>query len=129
MVRGCCLIDGTEQSATEALDKIESLLPAEWLTRYLRRAGSPPPGESVVAEAQQVQWPKLISTDAAAGVREPHFLTRLVDRLPRLADPQGRPRAGGAGAVEEGSTGRGGDTFQLAARSSRRWSRGPVATS
>ncbi|WP_436520659.1 exonuclease domain-containing protein [Actinoplanes sp. HUAS TT8] len=67
---------------------------AELLAYYLRQAGSPPPWTPLVHEARQVPWPNLISRGLAPvnrrrpEDREPHFLTRLVDRLPRLPDPK-----------------------------------------
>ncbi|BBH68822.1 hypothetical protein ACTI_55070 [Actinoplanes sp. OR16] len=68
---------------------------AELLSYYLRASGSPPPWTPLVHEAQRVAWPDLPVTGVAPVTRrkpedrEPHFLTRLVDRLPRLRDPQG----------------------------------------
>jgi DNA polymerase-3 subunit epsilon len=67
---------------------------AELLTYYLQRAGNPPPWAPLLHEAQQVVWPDVPSRGLAPVSRrrpedrEPHFLTRLVDRLPRLRDPQ-----------------------------------------
>jgi DNA polymerase-3 subunit epsilon len=67
---------------------------AELLAYYLRRAGSPPPWAFLVHEARRVAWPDLPSGGLAPVTRrrpedrEPHFLTRLVDRLPRLRDPK-----------------------------------------
>lgn len=67
---------------------------AELLAYYLQRAGSPAPWAPLVHEAQRVVWPEVPSNGFAlvsrrrTEDREPHFLTRLVDRLPRLRDPQ-----------------------------------------
>jgi DNA polymerase-3 subunit epsilon len=67
---------------------------AELLAYYLHRAGTPPPWASLVREARQVAWPHLPSKGLSPVMRrrpedrEPHFLTRLVDRLPRLRDPK-----------------------------------------
>lgn len=67
---------------------------AELLAHYLRLAGSPPPWEPLVHEARMAAWPPLPESSAAPvsrrapGEREPHFLTRLVERLPRQRDPQ-----------------------------------------
>lgn len=67
---------------------------AELLAYYLRQVGSPPPWAALVQEARQVAWPGLPGKGLAPVVRrrpedrEPHFLTRLVDRLPRLRDPK-----------------------------------------
>jgi DNA polymerase III subunit epsilon len=64
---------------------------ADLLALYLRMAGDPPPWPAPVDEA----WPTLPAAGAGPvsrrrpGEREPHFLTRLVDRLPRSADPRG----------------------------------------
>lgn len=66
---------------------------AELLSRYLAVAGQPPPWSDLVAVAGKEVWPGLPVTDAAPvrrrhpEEREPHFLTRLVDRLPRLEKP------------------------------------------
>ncbi|GIF08937.1 exonuclease domain-containing protein [Actinoplanes siamensis] len=68
---------------------------AELLAFYLRRAGDPPRWAPLVHEARRIAWPALIDNDLAPVTRrrpeerEPHFLTRLVDRLPRLNDPKG----------------------------------------
>ncbi|MEV1017031.1 exonuclease domain-containing protein [Micromonospora sp. NPDC049801] len=68
---------------------------AKLLTRYLLDAGTPPPWTSVIDAAAAAPWPPL-ATEAVApvprrglGHREEHFLARLVDRLPRLREPQG----------------------------------------
>jgi DNA polymerase III subunit epsilon len=67
---------------------------AELLAYYLDRAGSPPPWAPLTHEARQVTWPHVPSNGVGlvprrrAEDREPHFLTRLVDRLPRLRDPK-----------------------------------------
>ncbi|MEU4158357.1 exonuclease domain-containing protein [Actinoplanes sp. NPDC026670] len=67
---------------------------AELFAFYLRQAGHPAPWASLVHEAQRVRWPAVVGNGLApvtrrrAEDREPHFLTRLVDRLPRLRDPQ-----------------------------------------
>lgn len=79
---------------------------AELFAFYLRQAGRPAPWAALVDEAQRVRWLAMVRNDLPpvtrrrAEDREPHFLTRLVDRLPRLRDPQGdayldpaRPRA------------------------------------
>ncbi|WP_436527545.1 exonuclease domain-containing protein [Actinoplanes sp. HUAS TT8] len=67
---------------------------AELLAYYLERAGDPPPWAALLDEAQHAKWPALPVT-AVAPVprrrpeeREPHFLTRLVDRLPRQLNPK-----------------------------------------
>jgi DNA polymerase-3 subunit epsilon len=68
---------------------------AELFAFYLRQAGRPAPWAALVDEAQRVRWPAMVRNDLPpvtrrrAEDREPHFLTRLVDRLPRLRDPQG----------------------------------------
>ncbi|GIF12678.1 exonuclease domain-containing protein [Actinoplanes teichomyceticus] len=67
---------------------------AELLMHYLRESASPPPWAPLVHEARRVAWPDLPVTGVAPVTRrrpedrEPHFLTRLVDRLPRLRDPR-----------------------------------------
>ena len=67
---------------------------ADLLAYYLRAAGAPPPWAHVVHAAGHETWPTLpVSSTRPVRRRrpedhEPHFLTRLVDRLPRLSDPQ-----------------------------------------
>ncbi|GIF13059.1 exonuclease domain-containing protein [Actinoplanes teichomyceticus] len=64
------------------------------LAYYLERAGDPPPWAELAAAARQASWPVLPVTGVApvprghAERREAHFLTRLVDRLPRQLDPK-----------------------------------------
>ncbi|AEV87574.1 DNA polymerase III subunit epsilon [Actinoplanes sp. SE50] len=66
----------------------------ELLGYYLERAGDPPPWAELLDSARQADWPRLRVTTVAAvprrrpEEREPHFLTRLVDRLPRQLDPK-----------------------------------------
>jgi DNA polymerase-3 subunit epsilon len=58
-------------------------------------AGDPPPWSPLVDEDARLMWPALPATGVAAvgrgrpEQRAPHFLNRLVDRLPRSADPRG----------------------------------------
>lgn len=66
----------------------------ELLAYYLERAGDPPPWAELLDEAEHAKWPAL-PVNAVAPVprsrpeeREPHFLTRLVERLPRQLDPK-----------------------------------------
>ncbi|MEU8110870.1 exonuclease domain-containing protein [Micromonospora sp. NPDC048947] len=68
---------------------------SQLLARYLRDVGTPPPWTSVIDAAAAAPWPPL-ATEAVVpvprrepGHREEHFLARLVDRLPRLREPQG----------------------------------------
>ncbi|AGZ40237.1 exonuclease domain-containing protein [Actinoplanes friuliensis] len=67
---------------------------AELFSHYLQLTGTPPPWGSVVDQAATLRWPALYF-GAAVPVqrrspeeREPHFLTRLVDRLPRQHEPR-----------------------------------------
>lgn len=68
---------------------------ADLLSFYLDAAGAPPPWSDLVDAVRDESWPSLPVTDAVSVSRrwplvpEPHFLARLVDRLPRLNDPQG----------------------------------------
>ena len=68
---------------------------AQLLTYYLAAAGSPPPWDSAVTAAAGAAWPQIDTRPVTAvqrrapGEREQHFLARLVDRLPRLHEPQG----------------------------------------
>ncbi|MFI1994339.1 exonuclease domain-containing protein [Actinoplanes sp. NPDC020271] len=67
---------------------------AELLTYYLERAGDPLPWTELLDEARHAKWPALPVTTIAPvprrrpEEREPHFLTRLVDRLPRQLNPK-----------------------------------------
>ncbi|MBM2621484.1 hypothetical protein JIG36_38870 [Actinoplanes sp. LDG1-06] len=67
---------------------------ADLLACFLRTAGAPPPWDRIVDQAARAMWPALPTALAVPvsrrrpEAREPHFLTRLVDRLPRLRDPQ-----------------------------------------
>jgi DNA polymerase-3 subunit epsilon len=68
---------------------------ADLLAHYLRMTGSPPPWSSLISESARTPWPAFPAANAVPaprrrpGEREPHFLTRLVDRLPRSSDPRG----------------------------------------
>ncbi|MET7750412.1 exonuclease domain-containing protein [Micromonospora sp. NPDC005367] len=68
---------------------------AQLLTHYLAAAGSPPPWAAAVTAAAELTWPAIATHPVvavqrrAAGQQEQHFLARLVDRLPRLHEPQG----------------------------------------
>ncbi|MEV6343872.1 exonuclease domain-containing protein [Actinoplanes sp. NPDC051851] len=63
------------------------------LAYYLRRAGDPPPWGALADEARRAVWPPLESAGPvpvprrSPEEREPHFLTRLVERMPRQRDP------------------------------------------
>ncbi|WP_285684036.1 exonuclease domain-containing protein [Actinoplanes sp. NBRC 103695] len=67
---------------------------ADLLACYLRAAGSPPPWPDVLDRASRLPWPAVPASSAvpvqraAAGHRRPHFLSQLVDRLPRLNEPR-----------------------------------------
>jgi len=67
---------------------------ADLLAHYLTITGAPPPWSPTLAGARSLPWPALPVTTAAAvsrrspGVRDPHFLTRLTDRLPRQQEPR-----------------------------------------
>ena len=60
---------------------------------YLRAATNPPPWADQVVTAAGAEWPHLSSHNLpevrrpAADATEPHFLSRLVDRLPRVSEP------------------------------------------
>ncbi len=66
----------------------------ELLAYYLERAGDPPPWAELIDAAREAEWPVLPVTDTAPvsrrrpEEREPHFLTRLVERLPRQLNPK-----------------------------------------
>ncbi|HEY1489323.1 MAG TPA: exonuclease domain-containing protein [Micromonosporaceae bacterium] len=88
----CCATAGVRlDNAHCALD--DARASALLLAFYLRVAGMPPPWAAQLATAAAAAWPELPhrhldevrrpTTDAAP----PHFLSRLVDRLPRVAEP------------------------------------------
>jgi len=60
---------------------------------YLRAATNPPPWADQVVTAASAEWPHLSSHNLpevrrpATDATEPHFLSRLVDRLPRVSEP------------------------------------------
>ena len=64
------------------------------LAHYLTITGAPPPWTPVLDRSRSLPWPVLPATPVApvqrrsAGFREPHFLTRLADRLPRQQEPR-----------------------------------------
>jgi DNA polymerase-3 subunit epsilon len=67
---------------------------AELLIRYLDLAGSPSPWAEMLVRAQACQWPPLPPAQdvevrrTSPEHREQHFLTRLIDRLPRQREPR-----------------------------------------
>jgi DNA polymerase-3 subunit epsilon len=88
----CCATAGvTLENAHSALDDTRAA--AQLLGYYLRTAGTPPPWADLVEEAARARWPAMVSAELAE-VRRPtgdtaeeHFLSRLVDRLPRVHQP------------------------------------------
>jgi DNA polymerase-3 subunit epsilon len=76
-----------DHRAHSALDDAHAA--ADLLAHYLTITGSPPPWTPTLARCRSLPWPALPAPTAAPvrrkapGVREPHFLTRLADRLPR----------------------------------------------
>jgi DNA polymerase-3 subunit epsilon len=67
---------------------------AELLAHYLALAGTPAPWVGTVTAAANCPWPALPPSESTPVLRrrpddrEPHFLSRLVDRLPRQRDPR-----------------------------------------
>lgn len=65
------------------------------LACYMSAAGNPAPWAPVLREASRAYWPAVEPVTAVSvqrrrpEEREPHFLARLVDRLPRQVDPTG----------------------------------------
>ncbi|PWU52055.1 hypothetical protein DLE60_31810 [Micromonospora globispora] len=93
-LRDCCRAAGLPlHQAHSALHDARAA--AQLLTYYITAAGSPPPWAAVVTAAAGLTWPSyaahpvVAAQRRAAGQREQHFLARLVDRLPRLHEPQG----------------------------------------
>ena len=68
---------------------------AELFGFYLKMAGSPAPWTEEITAAARLPWPAIPVEPVApvrrraVGLQEGHFLSRLVDRLPRLHEPQG----------------------------------------
>ncbi|ASW55043.1 exonuclease domain-containing protein [Plantactinospora sp. KBS50] len=90
----CCRVAGLPpHRAHSALHDARAA--ARLLGRYLAMAGSPPPWAAVNLAAADLSWPPIPTAAVTAvtrrdpGEQEPHFLARLVDRLPRLHEPQG----------------------------------------
>ncbi|WP_422752404.1 exonuclease domain-containing protein [Micromonospora sp. WMMD708] len=90
----CCRAAGlSPHQAHSALHDARAA--ARLLSYYLAAAGNPPPWADAAAAAARVTWPAIDVRPVtavhrrAAGQREQHFLARLVDRLPRLREPQG----------------------------------------
>ncbi|MEU7820801.1 exonuclease domain-containing protein [Catellatospora sp. NPDC049133] len=91
-LRDCCQAAGIpQQRAHSALDDARAA--AGLLARYLHRVGTPPPWQQLVLDASTLAWPPLPPAEALPVVRrhphetEDHFLSRLVDRLPRVPAP------------------------------------------
>ncbi|MEV4417023.1 exonuclease domain-containing protein [Catellatospora sp. NPDC049609] len=91
-LRDCCLAAGIpQQRAHSALDDARAA--AGLLSRYLNRVGTPPPWQQLVLDASALTWPELTEADVLPVTRRhrhevaEHFLTRLVDRLPRVPSP------------------------------------------
>jgi DNA polymerase-3 subunit epsilon len=67
---------------------------ADLLAHYLTITGAPPPWAPALARSRTLPWPTLPAATVtpvprrSPGVREPHFLTRLADRLPRQQEPR-----------------------------------------
>jgi DNA polymerase-3 subunit epsilon len=67
---------------------------ADLLASYLRTTGQPPPWLPVLDEAASARWPATIShnkvgtTDGTTWERERTLRTRLIERLPRAAEPR-----------------------------------------
>jgi DNA polymerase-3 subunit epsilon len=88
----CCATAGVPlEHAHCALDDARAA--ALLLAFYLRTAGTPPPWTAVLTAAQAAAWPDLPDAHhdevrrPAADAVPPHFLSRLVDRLPRVTEP------------------------------------------
>jgi DNA polymerase-3 subunit epsilon len=67
---------------------------ADLLAHYLTITGAPPPWAPTLATSRALSWPALPVAPVAPvrrrspGRTEPHFLTRLTDRLPRQREPR-----------------------------------------
>lgn len=88
----CCASAGvTLENAHSALDDTRAA--AQLLSYYLRTAGTPVPWADQVEQAARAQWPAAHNPNLAEVRRrtidttEEHFLSRLVDRLPRVHAP------------------------------------------
>jgi DNA polymerase III subunit epsilon len=88
----CCATAGVPlENAHCALDDARAA--AQLFAFYLRAAVPPPPWAAQIAIAATAAWPDLTPHDHAEVRRatpdavDAHFLSRLVDRLPRVAEP------------------------------------------
>jgi DNA polymerase-3 subunit epsilon len=88
----CCQVAGIAlEQAHSALHDARAA--AQLLAYYLAVAGQPPPWSSVVDRSAVQPWPQLDVSDVVPvkrgrdGQRQQHFLSRLVDQLPRTYQP------------------------------------------
>ncbi|HEY2793729.1 MAG TPA: exonuclease domain-containing protein [Micromonosporaceae bacterium] len=88
----CCSVAGVPlEHAHCALDDARAA--ALLLAFYLRTAGTPPPWAETLATARTAAWPDLHGKQHQevrrpdTQVQPPHFLSRLVSRLPRVTEP------------------------------------------
>jgi DNA polymerase-3 subunit epsilon len=88
----CCRVAGiTLDRAHSALHDARAA--AALLAHYLAIAGTPPPWTPLLAQSASRPWPPLDVSDVAPvarlrnGERLDHFLSRLVDQMPRLHRP------------------------------------------
>jgi DNA polymerase-3 subunit epsilon len=89
---GCCAVAdiplGNHHNAL-----VDAQAAAELLRHYLKLAHPDSPWSSFLRAAAEVPWPAVRRTDATcvqrgtSAERDGHFLARLLDRLPRAADP------------------------------------------
>jgi DNA polymerase-3 subunit epsilon len=95
-LRDCCGYAGIDLGqAHSALHDARAA--AGLLGYYLDAVGDPPPWQQVIEAARAQRWPALGArakaappppvNRQAAGARQEHFLSRLVDRMPRLHEP------------------------------------------
>jgi DNA polymerase-3 subunit epsilon len=88
----CCQVAGI------TLDRAHSALhdgraAASLLAHYLAVAGTPPPWRQLLVRSTAQPWPPLDVSDVPPmarmreGQRQEHFLSRLVDQMPRLHNP------------------------------------------
>ncbi|GAA3446388.1 3'-5' exonuclease [Planomonospora venezuelensis] len=89
---GCCAVaDIPLDGHHDAL--VDAHAAAGLLRHYLTLTGPTPPWRSLLADAARASWPGLPDTGTpwvrrgVSAERDSHFLTRILDRLPRVPEP------------------------------------------
>lgn len=91
-LRACCEAVGVDLRRAHAAVH-DARAAAGLLAFFIESAGQPPPWSGLVARSRSAPWPSLRRYGARTADREheaepaPHFVSRLVDRLPRTYQP------------------------------------------